>query len=333
MEALQIKTQKWPGYGLPETATFYQYVEGEYMKADEYDEYIHEAGDYALRKSLPRTSGLFAPFEKLPPARMLGQALTWVGLLNNPEMQELFQTLIKLAPKWAEWQRVVHEVSQEILASGYPNMRGMVEGSSAPFDIFADMLRGTNGIIRDIFRQPEKIIEAMEAVIPENIELIKKSADRSESPVVFIPLHKGDDVFMSDAQFEKFYWPTFRKILMAMIEEGLVPMPFAEGKFNRRLRQITDTPESSVIWYFDQTDMKEAKKILGGISCIAGNTPSSLMVTGTPAQVKENCRKLIEDCAPGGGYILTGGAGIDKGDPNNMRAMMEAAREYGTYKK
>ena len=57
------------------------------------------------------------------------------------------------------------------------------------------------------------------------------------------------------------------------------------------------------------------------------------MVTGTPAQVKENCRKLIEDCAPGGGYILTGGAGIDKGDPNNMRAMMEAAREYGTYKK
>jgi len=147
-----------------------------------------------------------------------------------------------------------------------------------------------------------------------------------------MPLHKGGDVFMSDKQFEEFYWPSLRKVFMAMIEEGLVPMPFAEGKYTKRLKQINDTPKSGVVWYFDQTDMAEAKRILGDVSCIAGNVPTSIVMTGTVEQVKENCRQLIESCAPGGGYILAGGASIDKGKIENLKAMMESAYEYGTYK-
>jgi hypothetical protein len=47
--------------------------------------------------------------------------------------------------------------------------------------------------------------------------------------------------------------------------------------------------------------------------------------------VKEYCRKLIETCAPGGGYILTGGASSAEAKAENLRAMMEAAKEYGKY--
>jgi hypothetical protein len=43
------------------------------------------------------------------------------------------------------------------------------------------------------------------------------------------------------------------------------------------------------------------------------------------------CRKLIEACGEGGGFILTGGANLDRGRAENLRAMMEAAREYGVY--
>ena len=66
---------------------------------------------------------------------------------------------------------------------------------------------------------------------------------------------------------------------MALIEEGLVPMPFAEGKFTKRLRAIADTPKSGVAWYFDQTDMALAKKILGDRCCIIGNVPTSVVIT------------------------------------------------------
>jgi uroporphyrinogen-III decarboxylase len=83
---------------------------------------------------------------------------------------------------------------------------------------------------------------------------------------------------------------------------------------------------------FDQTNMANAKKTVGRVACIAGNVPVSVAYTGTEKEMKEYCRKLIETCAPGGGYILTGGTTFDMARPGNLRAMMAAAKEYGKYK-
>jgi uroporphyrinogen-III decarboxylase len=77
--------------------------------------------------------------------------------------------------------------------------------------------------------------------------------------------------------------------------------------------------------------MPKAKEVLGSSACIAGNLPVSVLSTGTPQEVKEGCRKLIRACGRGGGYILAGSASMDKGNPENLRAMMEAAKEYGVY--
>ncbi len=79
-------------------------------------------------------------------------------------------------------------------------------------------------------------------------------------------------------------------------------------------------------------DMAKAKEMLGNTACIEGNVPVSLLSFGKPSEVKECCRKLIEECGRGGGYILAYAAGIDKGNPDNIRAMMEGAKEYGNYK-
>jgi len=91
-------------------------------------------------------------------------------------------------------------------------------------------------------------------------------------------------------------------------------------------------PKGSVAWWFDQTDMAKAKKILGGECCIQGNVPSSLMVTGEAADVKQHCRKLIETCGQGGGYILGAGCVADNPKLENLRAMVAAAKEYGRYR-
>jgi uroporphyrinogen-III decarboxylase len=121
-------------------------------------------------------------------------------------------------------------------------------------------------------------------------------------------------------------------VLMGMVEEGMVPMPFAEGRYGARLDIIKDMPRSSVLWIFEDTDMARARKALGGTACISGNVPSSVLHTKSPGEVKEYCRRLIETCAPGGGYILTGAAGMNEGNPDNLRAMMDAVKEYGVYK-
>jgi uroporphyrinogen-III decarboxylase len=332
MEALDVKIMQWPGHGLSKDVTMQQIVEGEYMKADEYDWLMMDPTDYNLRVTLPRTAGVFEPFKKMPPLRMLFGGASWVGLLADPEIRKVFQTLMDLSDEFKKHQAAIMEVHNIVLSRGYPSLSGMIM-AQAPYDYFADMQRGTRGIAMDLYRQPDKLLEAIDVQLNLTIETVIKNIPMSDCPVCMMPLHKGDDTFMSDKQFDKFYWPSLQKLMLAMIEEGLVPFPFAEGRYNSRLKLITDTPKSSVVWYFDQTDMAEAKKVLGNVSCIVGNVPSSLMMTGTSAQVKENCRRLIESCSPGGGYILAGGASIDKGDMANLRAMMEAAYEYGVYKK
>jgi len=329
-EVVTSRIQKLPGLGLPEDAPMNQFVEGEYMMADEYDLLMADPSDYNLRVMLPRTSDFFKCFEKLPPLRSLW-GTSWVAVLADPEIRKTFQTLMDLSDEHLRWMSANMETNNYIKSHGYPSLFGFGPWVGSPFDHFADTLRGTHGIVMDMYRQPEKLHEAMEYWLNLGINTSIKNYPMTDSPVCIMPLHKGDDTFMSDKQFEEFYWPTLRRVFLAMIDEGLVPMPFAEGRYTKRLKQIADTPKSGVVWWFDQTDMAEAKRILGDICCIVGNVPTSLVMTGTAEQVKEYCRKLIEACAPGGGYILGGGAHIDKSRIENLRAMMEAAKEYGVY--
>jgi uroporphyrinogen-III decarboxylase len=329
-EALNSKTTLWPGHGLPNDAAMNQSVEGEYMNADEYALFLRDPSDFSLRTMLPRSTGLFESFKKLPPLRSL-QGAAWISALADPDIRKTFETLMGLADEYKKWQTAYADVNKIVINRGYPTTRGSGFMAGAPFDHFADMLRGTRGISMDLRRQPEVLHEAMERTLEMSIANIK-GAGMTNCPVVSMPLHKGDDTFMSDKQFEIFYWPYLRKLMMAMIEEGLVPMPFAEGKYTNRLKQIADTPRSGVVWYFDQTDMVQAKKILGNVSCIVGNVPTSIIMKGTPQDVKESCRKVIEICAPGGGYILAGGASVDKTTMANLKAMMDAAQTYGKYK-
>jgi uroporphyrinogen-III decarboxylase len=182
-----------------------------------------------------------------------------------------------------------------------------------------------------MFRRPEKLLEAIDVVTDFTIRQTVAAANASKGITAIFPLHKGADGFMSQKQFEKFYWPSLKKVVDALVNEGIRPELFAEGSYTSRLEIVNEFSKGAVGWLFDKTDMALAKKIVGKTCCISGNVPTSLMVTGGPKEVKEYCRKLIEVCAPGGGFVLAGGAHIDQGNPDNLRAMMEAAKEYGRY--
>jgi uroporphyrinogen-III decarboxylase len=184
-----------------------------------------------------------------------------------------------------------------------------------------------------MFRQPDKLLEAIDVITNLMIESVITSVNASKGLSAMFPLHKGADGWMSEKQFDKFYWPSLKKVINALIEEGILVTLFAEGSYETRLESVNEFPRGSVTWLFDRTDMAKAKKVLGEKCCIAGNVPASLMATGTPKAVKEYCRKLIEVCGKGGGYILAGGAQVDNGKPENVRAMLDAAKEYGVYKK
>ncbi len=329
-EITKTRISVWPGHGLREDAGMAQFVEGEYMKADEYDALLKDPADYFLRVYLPRTMGAFEPFGKLMPFHCaFGMPAAFLAGCMLPEVQEAFQAVINAGRELASFRQVVADIMKEAQAAGYPPFHGGF--AHAPFDLFGDTLRGTRGIMMDMYRQPAKLEEAMEAAIPWIVEGAVSGANASGIPIIFMALHKGDDSFMSLKQFETFYWPGLKKVIGGLVAEGCVPLLFAEGSYNKRLEAVKDLPRGSVIWWFDRTDMVRAKKILGGQNCISGNVPTSLLCTGTPQAVKDYCRHLIEACGKSGGYILTGGAQVHNTTADNLRAMMEAAKEFGDY--
>jgi uroporphyrinogen-III decarboxylase len=215
-------------------------------------------------------------------------------------------------------------------AAGFPNIFGGF--SKAPFDVIGDTLRGTRGIMVDMYRQPDKLLEALEAITPMMINMGVSAAKMSGNPLVFIPLHKGADGFLSDEQFKTFYWPAFRKLLMGLIEEGCVPFPWAEGGYNSRLEVIRDVPKGKVFYGFDKTDMAKAKEILGDVACIGGNVPTALLAVGTPQEIKDYTKELIDTAGKGGGYVMMNGAALDDVNPENVKVWVDFTKEYGVYR-
>jgi uroporphyrinogen-III decarboxylase len=329
-ELMDYKLYSWPGHGLPKSATGIQFVEGEYMKEDEYDLLIKDPSDFWMRTYIPRVFGTFEPWKTLNPFTSIIEAPgAWFLPYTRPEMQAAAQKLIDIGKELANWGKMIGEFSQWVQQAGYPVPRTML--AKAPFDTIGDTLRGTKGIITDLFRRPEKLMEAIDVVTDFTIRQTIEAANANKTVTALFPLHKGADGFMSPKQFEKFYWPSLKKVVEALVKEGIRPELFAEGSYTTRLETVNEFAKGDVAWLFDKTDMALAKKIVGKTCCISGNVPSSLMVTGGPKDVKEYCRKLIEACAPGGGFVLSGGAHVDQGNPDNLGAMMEAAKEYGTY--
>jgi hypothetical protein len=72
--------------------------------------------------------------------------------------------------------------------------------------------------MRDMFRQPDLVKEACEALLPETVHRAMASADSNKQIPIFIATHKP--CFMSPKQFDEFYWPTFYKGVKMLIDAG-----------------------------------------------------------------------------------------------------------------
>ena len=147
-----------------------------------------------------------------------------------------------------------------------------------------------------------------------------------------IPVENSNRVDRKDScekeQFVKFYWKTLRKVLIGLMNEGCVPLIFAESIYDSRLEIIADLPPKTVIWWFEKVDMSQAKEILGDTACIMGNVPNILFRSGTPDDIEACCKELIDVAGKEGGYILSTAAGMQGAKPENVKAMMDFVKKY-----
>ncbi|UCF61789.1 MAG: hypothetical protein JSV37_03655 [Anaerolineaceae bacterium] len=331
-EIMDYKLYSWPGHGVaPEHV--YQCNEGEYMTADEYDALIQDPSGYFSNVYLPRVFGSLDGFAMLPflPGilEMYGVAFNFIPF-GLPPVQNTYKKLFEAGGEALKWAGAVGGADGELATLGYPNILGGF--TKAPFDVIGDTLRGTKGVMLDIYRQPDKLLEAMDAITPLMINMGVGASTMTGNPLIFVPLHKGADGFLSDEQFKKFYWPTLEKVLLGLIEGGCVPLPAAEGGYSTRLEVVQDLPKGKTLWMIDLTDMADVKATLGVNACLLGNVPSALLNLGTPQEVEDYVKKVIDEAGTDGGLIVCNGAFFDQAKPENVKAMVDTTKEYGVYK-
>jgi hypothetical protein len=330
-DLLDFQMFHWPGHGLPKDRVFL-FVEKEYMTADEYQDLIDDPTAWFISVYFPRIFGAMESLTMMPifpNVNEMPMVMSAVTPFGRQDVQESLKILMEAGEASQSWLKNIGEFSLSIIGQGYPAVRGSLV--KAPFDVIGDSLRGTKGIMIDLFRCPDKIKEACERLTPIMVKSGIAAARTGGSPFIFIPLHKGADGFMSEEQFLTLYWPTLRQLLIGLIDEGLVPIPFAEGSYNTRLEIISDLPKGKTVWIFDRTDMGQAKETIGKVACLQGNVPLSLMCAGTPDEVRDYCKNVIEVAGKGGGYILSTGAGLQGAKPENLKALIDAGREFGVY--
>jgi hypothetical protein len=326
LDILDLKLYRWPGHGVGKDGE-YQFVEDAYMKAEEYQELIDDPTGFFLNSFFPRIFGALEPFTTfplLPPVHEIPVMPGCMMPFGAESMQKALDALGRAGEAALQWRQVAGEISGRIMGLGFPSFSGGF--TKAPFDVIGDSLRGTRGVMLDMFRCPDLLKEACERLTPIMVKNAVTGCRATGHIMPFIPLHKGADAFMSKEQFSTFYWPTLRKLIIGLINEGMVPQLFAEGGYNDRLEMISDLPKGKVVWWFDRTDMARAKATVGQVSCIAGNVPMSLMCTGTPDQITSYCSELMETAGAGGGFILSSGAGMQGSKPENVKALMAFCR-------
>ena len=330
-ELLGLQFVDWPGRGLADE-TPWQYRESEYMKADEYDALIADPEGYFRRALLPRFGSAFAPLAGLAPFSDLMEAASMpfnILPFADPAVLEGVQRLAEAAHESFAWLGATGAAGAD--ASARLGIPPEVGGSAkAPYDILADTLRGTRGIVMDLMRQPAKIIEAAQRLVSPMIALGVRQAARAQAPLIVFWLHKGADTFMSDADYRTYYWPTLKAVMKGLIEQGIVPAMFAQGSYSKRLDAIADDelPAGSALWMFDQTDMAAARSKLSGYACIAGNVPTALLALGASEEVERYVVDLLDECATEGGFFLRNGTALDVAKAENLTAMIDTGRDW-----
>jgi uroporphyrinogen-III decarboxylase len=332
--ALGDRMTRFPGHDLSPNGSF-QFVEGEYMKSEDYDDFIEDPADWGIRKYWPRVFSELEGLSMLPPLGISTfgtYSLSNLPVFKAPPVVKALRALARAIEAQAEAQERMIRTSQHLASLGFAPVIFAGVALEAPFDLMSDTLRGMRGIMLDMYRQPEKLLMAQEKVLRFQLEYAVSWCRFSGINVTFIPLHRGSDGFMSIHQFEDFYWPQLKTMLEQLVNENITPVVFYEGVWDERLQYLAELPKGKTVGWFQASDIFKTKEIVGDTMCIVGGMPNSLLKSGTREEVRQLTIRLCKEAGKGGGFIISTGVGEMEGcQPELVKVWVETTKEFGVY--
>ena len=314
-QAIGLKYYGVPGIDVP-PETGFQYREpkqqGAFMQPEDYDALIEDPTGYLLNVWLPRVA---AP----------------VQAPGSPTTQENHLSFLKGGMAMLQYFTAFGTQNARLRAES-GTLSALAGIFKAPMDILADKLRGYLGLVEDLFERRDKVEAACEALMPHLYNVALTTSDPNQELPIGYWMHRGGVPFVSPEVFQNVYWATVKPIIEELWSHGRQTLFYAEGSWDHHLESFNELPEQSIVYHVDQGDLWKAHRVLGERFCISGGLPNLLLAEGSPEEVRDYCRKIIDGVAGEGGYIMDASA-IVQNDAlvENMRAMTDFTRDYGVY--
>jgi len=263
------------------------------MKADEYDQLIADPRGFIANVLLPRKYPyLFESKEKTKEILKV-YAEEQVG---NMVMQMGFTN------QYIKEKYGVHT----IMGGGMLN---------TPLDHLFDYFRGFRGTLTDLRRQPAKVHAALDAIweYQEGTKVAGPFDPAKGFP--FQPCHIP--AYLSPKQYREFYWPYEKQLIEWIAKHGGKIFLVMEGRWENIWDCFLEVPKDCLILNVDDDDILKVNEVLGDHQILCGGLKLGDTRLKTFDQMKDDIKRVIDTCAPGGGFIFSADKGfLTPGDVN-----------------
>jgi len=190
--------------------------------------------------------------------------------------------------------------------------------------------RSMTQFFADLYRRPQLVKRAMDAIAPALIEEAIAVAELCGLPSIWVGGWRSAGALVSPAIWDEFVFPHLKELVWALVVAGIRPTLHFDHDWTRDLARLRELPAASCILNLDgMTDIRAAHGLLGDHMALMGDVPATLLTVGSPDDVREYVRRLIADVGRRG-LLLAPGCDIPcdaRGE--NVEAMVEAGLEFG----
>jgi MtaA/CmuA family methyltransferase len=200
-----------------------------------------------------------------------------------------------------------------------------------PMDLSAQ-LRGMSELMLDIaFAEQPELIHGL-------LDYSRRVATRYAYALIECGGHStsiGEPIagpeLLSPKHYREYPWVHEKRMVDELKGDGIILHNHICGDTARIVDDFIATG-AQVLEVDHKTDAAMIKEAARHKTCLLGNIDTGLMQSGTPEEVDEACRQLIEIWKPDSGFILGPGCALGSTVPaDNIHALVESAKKYGVY--
>lgn len=282
--------------GIPEDFSM-QYREKETLTTDDYDTIIARGWNGFCEEYFPRETGL--SLNQIEAANTTGE-----------------NVLLEETRRWKEESVPV-----------------LIGGSCFSPEMIVSLARTLPKFAFDVHKNPEKVKDVLEAMVPDIIQNVIADAKATGIPRAMLVSERASGAYWSLDKFERIFFPPIKKIVEALVEAGLTCQLHLDTNYTLNLPYLKELPKGRCICELDSTtDIFKAKEVLKGHMCIMGDVPASILSLGTIDDVIAYCTKLIDIVGKDGGFILSTGCECPVDAKfENVKAMIDTAKTYNPH--